>query len=92
LKLIIKVNDNQYFLVRDLNQFVLYDYLQHIAPKKWFELVKPDLSLGTLDLFELEQVLVRQQGELKKNTSTALQLYLSIPSDNKVLGGTRLKK
>lgn len=92
LKLIIKMHDHQYFLVRDLNHYVLYDYLQHIAPKKWFELVKPDLSLGTLDLFELEQVLVRQQGELKKNTSTALQLYLSIPSDNKGLAGIRLKK
>ncbi len=76
LKLIIKRYDDQYFLVRDLNNYSLYDYLQHIAPKKWFELIKSELPSGSLDLFELEQVLVRQQGELKKKTSTALQQYL----------------
>ena len=79
-------------MVRDLNHYVLYDYLQHIAPKKWFELVKPELSLGSLDLFELEQVLVRQQGELQKNTAASLQLYLSIPNDNKGAGAVRVKK
>jgi hypothetical protein len=57
--------------------------LQHIAPKKWFELINADLSLATLNLFELEQVLVRQQGYLQKNTSTALQFYLTPPARNK---------
>jgi membrane protein len=83
LKLIIKKEDDQYFLIRDLSQYILYDYLQHIAPKKWFELINADLSLATLDLFELEQVLVRQQGDLQKNTSTALQFYLTPPARNK---------
>jgi hypothetical protein len=65
---------------------ILYDYLQHIAPKKWFELIKSDLtfsneSLGTVDLFELEQALVRQQSKLKKSMSTGLNDYLSFSDD-----------
>lgn len=86
LKLIIKKEDDKYFLIRDLNQYTLYDYLQHIAPKKWFELIKSDLtfsneSLGTVDLFELEQALVRQQSKLKKSMSTGLNDYLSSSDD-----------
>ena len=44
LKLILKKEDEHYFLIRDLNQYSLYDYLQHIAPKKWVELIDSDLS------------------------------------------------
>jgi hypothetical protein len=45
-------------------------------------LIKSDLSLthdglGAVDLFELEQILVRQQSKLKKSMSTGLQVYLS---------------
>jgi membrane protein len=82
LKLIIKKENEQFFLIRDLNQYTLYDYLQNVTPKKWFELIKSDLSLthdglGAVDLFELEQILVRQQSKLKKSMSTGLQVYLS---------------
>ena len=83
LKLVIKKNDDQYFLVRDLNNYALYDYLQHIAPKNWFELIKSELPSAGMDVFELEQVLVRQQGDLKKRTSTALQKYLQMPASHK---------
>lgn len=91
LKLIITQNEGQYFLVRDLNHYSLYEYLQNIAPKKWFKLIKSDFAAGNLDVFELEQVLVRQQGELKKNTSVALQRYLLSENTNKKTGVTKFE-
>jgi membrane protein len=83
LKLLIEQGNGQYFLVRDLGQYSLYDYLQHIAPKKWFHLIAADLKSATLDLFELEQVLLRQQSNIQKNLSLPLQDFLVKPSSNK---------
>ena len=88
LKLILKKEDEHYFLIRDLNQYSLYDYLQHIAPKKWFELIESDLTfkttqgdLGIVDLIELKQHIEQQQNALKDNLSVGLQAYLLPSSD-----------
>jgi hypothetical protein len=86
LKLVIKKTEGQYFLVRNLTNYSLYEYLQHIAPKKWFELIKSEFPSAGLDLFELEQVLVRQQSDLKKQTSGAIQSYLLPANSNKAAG------
>lgn len=91
LKLVIKKTEGQYFLVRNLTNYSLYEYLQHIAPKKWFELIKSEFPSGGLDLFELEQVLVRQQSDLKKHTSVAMQSYLLPANNNKAVGVTKFE-
>jgi hypothetical protein len=80
LKLLIEQGDGQYFLIRDLNQYSLYDYLQHIAPKKWFQLIGVDFKLADLDLLELEQVLVRQLASIENNMSTSLLHFLGVHS------------
>tara|TARA_R110001583_G_scaffold12292_1_gene54715 strand:+ start:2223 stop:3629 length:1407 start_codon:yes stop_codon:yes gene_type:complete len=92
LKLIIIKENEHYFLIRDLNQYTLYDYLKHIAPKKWLDLVNSDLfqnaanldvvgsngrGLTSAGLIELKQTLIHEQSELKKGMSIGLDIYLS---------------
>lgn len=92
LKLILKKEDDHYFLIRDLNYYTLYDYLQHIAPKEWSELINAELTFDAanleaditscVDSAELTKSLVGQKMDFKKNLSTGLLRYLE--NDNKI--------
>lgn len=66
LKLLIEQSDKEYYLVRDLTRYPLYDYLEHVSPSDWLSLpAGPDDAL-------LEKLIIQQRLQLEKNLSMSM--------------------
>ena len=70
LKLLIKQADEQYYLIRDLNKYSLYDYAQNIPLTAW-----PDL-FGSQGSPALRDYLSQPQEQLESALSTSLSAIL----------------
>ena len=63
LKLLIQQENLEYYLVRDLTRYPLYEFVQHVSPNAWLNCSK---NAGEA---LLEELLVQQKAELEKNLS-----------------------
>lgn len=65
LKLLLKQTDGQYYLIRDLAHYSLYEYFQHLPPKEWQVFI-------TSKWQGLAQLVAEQDGSLKQQLSVSL--------------------
>lgn len=66
LKLLIQQDNHEYYLIRDLTRYPLYDFLQHMSPHVWLTFSKASGEA------QLEELLAEQKAVLKKNLSITM--------------------
>lgn len=71
LKLLVMQADGQYFLIRDLNKYSLYEYMQYIMPSAWSDFMNAQGSPV------LTQILTKPQDYLQEELSIPLANVLS---------------